>query len=293
MEHLRRRVEHYFFGKSKKALPDTQLNLDMFEAEFQTDEKPRLSDNPAFFIDFLSSILPEGNVYLFGGILRDLALYGKRGFSSDIDLVVDKDWRRCQSYLETIGAAKNKFGGYRLYIGKQPIDIWAAEETWAIRSGYIEYAGISSLTETTVLNWDAILMNWRSKLFICQPNYLEELRSQVLDIVLEENPNPKGMAVRVFRHFCLKDPAQLTVKAAKYLARCADQYTYKELQDYEINSYGNSFIEKTIYLIFKEMNDFKGLSDSERYNSAINRVENSGLTLSLMQAEVNFGFPSQ
>ena len=43
-------------------------------------------------------------------------------------------------------------------------------------------------------------MNWRTRAFIFKENYLDEIQSRVLDIVLEQNPDPMGMAVRVFRH---------------------------------------------------------------------------------------------
>ncbi len=129
----------------------------------------------AEFLDFITAALPDGDVYLFGGVLRDLALLGNKGFDSDIDLVVEGNWHDCARYLESYGAAKNKFGGFRLSVDGWPIDIWNARETWAIKQGLVEYRSIFSLTETTVLNWDAILMNWRTRLFIHRPNYLERL----------------------------------------------------------------------------------------------------------------------
>ena len=71
--------------------------------------------------------------------------------------------------------------------------------------------GIASLTETTVLNWDAILMNWRNRTFVCRNDYLSSLRTRVLDVVLQQNPNPLAMAVRVFRHLSIKDARQVTM----------------------------------------------------------------------------------
>jgi hypothetical protein len=213
----------------------------------------------AEFLDFITDAMPEGDVYLFGGILRDLALLGRSGFNSDIDAVVEGDWANCVRYLDSLGARKNKFGGYRLVVAGWPVDIWNAKETWAIRHGFVQYKGIASLTETTVLNWDAILMNWRTRSFIYRPYYLEHMHARLLDIVLEENPNPLGMAVRVFRHLCLKDARQLSTKAAQYLAKCAKTYDFNTLKKQELSSYGNSVIEPAVYRLFEHLKDYESM----------------------------------
>jgi predicted nucleotidyltransferase len=97
------------------------------------------ANSVAEFLNLVSASVPDGDVYLFGGVLRDLALYGKKGFKSDIDLVVEGDWSDLVSYIDHIGARKNKFGGYRLIVGEWPVDIWNAEETWAIKQGHVAY----------------------------------------------------------------------------------------------------------------------------------------------------------
>jgi len=225
-------------------------------------------DNIRDFLNFLSAALPDGDVYLFGGLIRDVALLGRRGFSSDIDIVVEGDWRSCASYLETLAARKNKFGGYRVEVDGWPVDIWKASETWAIRQGLVAYTGIASLTATTVLNWDAILMNWRTKAFVCSPDYLQTLRARLLDIVLEENPNPLGMAVRVFRHFCLKDAKHITSAAAKYLAACANTYDFETIKRAELQSYGRSVIDFPVFTFFQYFGECQDLDGNDGFEIA-------------------------
>ncbi|MFL6621793.1 MAG: hypothetical protein ACJ8NR_04155 [Sulfurifustis sp.] len=220
------------------------------------------------FLNFISDAVPDGDVYLFGGILRDIALLGKRGFSSDIDLVVEGSWQNCVVYLESLGARKNKFGGYRLKIAGWPIDIWNARETWAIRHGLVDYRGIASLTETTVLNWDAILMNWRTRTFVYRENYLEKLKGRVLDIVLEENPNPLGMAVRVFRHLCLKDARKISPSAANYLGNCAQTYSFDEIKRCETRSFGSSVIDPVTFRFFEHLKAYEGLGIERGFSKA-------------------------
>ena len=254
IENLRDRVERLLYDSVKSSNNQDQLSLDLSSA-LTTDEQQFTypGDNIAEFLNFITDAMPDGDVYLFGGVLRDIALLGRRGFNSDIDMVVEGHWSHFVSYLETLNAQKNKFGGYRLMVGEWPVDIWNAEETWAIKQGLVQYKGIASLTETTVMNWDAILMNWRTKGFIYRKNYFEDIRSRTLDIVLEENPNPLGMFVRVLRHLCLKDAEKISSRAARYLANNTKKYSYDEIRNCEINSYNNSMIELPIYRFFEHI----------------------------------------
>ena len=50
-------------------------------------------------------------VYVFGGLLRDLALYGSSDFSSDVDIVlVPHDEAAFEAILEKFAFRRNKFG---------------------------------------------------------------------------------------------------------------------------------------------------------------------------------------
>jgi len=233
---------------------------------FGSDKTPMR--NVKGFLDFASDAMPDGDVYLFGGVLRDLALFGKRGFDSDIDIVVEGNWHNLVSLLEYLKATKNKFGGYRLTIGDWPVDIWSARETWAVKQGIVQYVDIASLTNTTVLNWDAILMNWRTKQFIYRKGYFEEIKSRALDIVLENNPNPKGMAVRVFRHLCHKDARKITARAAEYLAAITKRYSFCALHCAEVKSYRRPIIDENVYKFFKYIDAPDSRSIESRFSIA-------------------------
>jgi hypothetical protein len=255
LENLRNRIDRMLRAGGTKQY-DAQQGL--FDLDTQVDPEgaiPYPSKSIVEFLDFLSDGVPDGDVYLFGGILRDVALFGARGFTSDIDLVVEGDWDHCVNYLASRGARQNKFGGFRLDVAGWPVDIWNATDTWAIKQGLVAYKGIASLTETTVLNWDAILMNWRTGAFVCRQRYLEDLREGTLDVVLVANPNPLGMIVRVFRHLCAKDARRVTRAAARFLADATAAYSYSEIASEERRSYGNAKIRLDIYRLFERMND--------------------------------------
>ena len=253
VENLRERVIRFFCSPEKNTNNDRQFDLGLSKKTNPELDVETPGKSVKEFIDFLSDAMPNGDVYLFGGILRDLALLGKKGFSSDIDLVVEGDWSHLIKYLDHMKANKNKFGGYRLSIAGWPIDIWNAKETWAIKQGLVPYKGISSLIETTVLNWDAILMNWRTREFVYRKNYFEELSQGKLDVVLEENPNPLGMAVRVFRHAFLKEAKKVSPSAIRYLAKCVKEYSFEQLRDAEFESYGNTVIQRSNVRFFENI----------------------------------------
>lgn len=287
---LRKRVTRLLTPKDQKTGGHTkQQSLEILSTPGIEHTIDYPSKHVTEFLNFLTDALPEGDVYLFGGLLRDLALLGGKGFNSDIDIVVEGNWSRCVEYLKHLGAKKNKFGGYRLIIDDWPVDIWSAPESWAIRQGLVPYKGIASLMETTVLNWDAILMNWRTGTFIFRNNYFEDLKNRFLDIVLKENPDPLGMAVRVFRHFCLKDAKQISPSAAEYLADCTKAYSFDEIIKREKRSYGNNFIEPNVYQFFSEVRKADGADLASRYNIARDIMEKK---LSLTKGVVSDIYPS-
>lgn len=287
-ENLRERVERFLRAPIRRSSARDQFSLNFPPSTSHKRDGISPRNNVGEFLAFMTDAVPDGDIYLFGGVLRDLALLGRRGFNSDIDLVVDGDWGHCIPYLESLGARRNKFGGYRLEVANWPIDIWNAKETWAIKQGLVEYLGISSLTKTTVLNWDAILMNWRTRNFIYRDGYLNELRARELDIVLEQNPNPLGMAVRVFRHLGMKDATKVTSTAAEYLANCTSRYSFDEIKDSEINSYGNSAIEPGMYRFFEEFKKNEKMEMRTRFEATCESLKRQGISSSYRQIEWNF-----
>lgn len=276
LESISERVLYLLSEDSKRSVNRSQLDLDFSEVS-PVPTLPKYSGGISDFLDLISHSVPDGDVYLFGGVLRDLALYGRKGFNSDLDLVVEGEWSAVKDYLEHLGAAKNKFGGYRLHVGGFPVDVWNAQDTWAIKMGYVSYEGIASLLESTVLNWDAVLMNWRTRKIVANRNYLQELHDRKLHVVLQENPNPIGMAVRVFRHLCMKDARKVTKGAANYLAICTHRYSFSELSDSEKQSYGNCEIRPSMYHMFKTFNQIAISQDEERWEVASELISQSDM----------------
>lgn len=260
---LRKRVAR-LFGKFANNVPSTrlcgggvaysgQLALGLCDVPVRENalEISTPSNSLGEFLDVIGCTVPEGDLYLFGGVLRDLALFGEKGFASDIDIVVDGDWDLIRQKLLKLGAKENKFGGLRLMHNELPIDIWLAKQTWAIRNEFVAYRGIVSLLDTTVLNWDAILMNWRTKGFLYRRDYFSDLNNGYMDIVLERNLNPLGMLVRILRHIIQKDANSISYQVLKYAYSSSHKYTYEEIVEAEYASYGDSYIHMHMYNMFR------------------------------------------
>ena len=142
-----------------------------------------------------------GPVVVFGGLVRDLALFGNRKFCSDLDLVIDtSDLDGFHNYMLSIGAKFNRYLGYRVVIGRWPVDIWPLQNTWAHREGHVEIKDFKDLLDTTFFGCDAILYDISKNRLVSNRGYFEEMSKRLLDINLLPNPNPIGNTVRGFRY---------------------------------------------------------------------------------------------
>jgi hypothetical protein len=140
-----------------------------------------------------------GQVAIFGGMLRDIARYGGESFASDVDLVVDGPSEALATIFNTRSAKRNRFGGYRVYGRHTHFDIWALQDTWAIKQGLVSASSLADLTKTTFFDWDAAVYLPRSGQLHCPDDYLDRLRSGIVTINLKPNPNPLGAVARTLR----------------------------------------------------------------------------------------------
>ena len=207
---------------------------------------------------------------LFGGMIRDFALYPPKLFSSDIDLVVDGDDWAIERCLERFNATTNRFGGYRLMLGSRTVDIWALRQTWAFTSGHVAGHTFQELTQTTFFNWDAAVYELRSGTLHCLDNYFELLQSRVLDINLEANPNPAGNVLRALR-LAFSGEAKLGARLTKYLLRFLDS---ADSRDFGV--YSGVLERKSLDTIAKHLSHHLDVDSAEPFD-----IRNTQLRLSL------------
>jgi predicted nucleotidyltransferase len=196
----------------------------------------------------LRQIHHTADAYIFGGMIRDIGLFGINQFKSDIDIVFDSSKDELIKTLEklNLAAKQNKFGGFRISDNNIIIDIWALSDTWAFKSGLVTLTGVESLLSTTLMNWDAILYNLSSRKIICSADYFENLASGHIDIVLGQNPNELGSIVRVLRAIYGKNANSIGEKAVTLLENGFNKFNFQDIIEYEKQSYSNSFLNHTL-----------------------------------------------
>lgn len=212
------------------------------------------SQKRADVIDFIKRLSDVGEVLVFGGLLRDIALFGAKDFNSDIDLVVDCSVGSLAVFFsrEIEEFHRNKFGGYRLEVGGWTVDVWPIRETWAFKNNYVSYTGRDSLLLTTITNWDAVAYSFKEKKIISSSSYLECLRLGELDIVLADNPNEAGVLMRVIRAVCDKHARILMPRVVKYLKQELPKWSADEIAATQDKVLGRIYLSRQDFYNFRD-----------------------------------------
>lgn len=248
--------------KNKKLLKDRLLRY----------ISPESNDRKELF-NFIEHVSEYGDVIIFGGVIRDIALYGIKKFKSDVDLVFDGKSSLLDEILLEFDVKKNKFGGYRLKSGGIDVDIWPVKNTWAFKENIVEYVSPKSLLNTTITNWDAIFFSWREQSFSFNEGYFKDILSGYLDVILDKNPNMLGMIVRVLRHFILKEANVFSPRLVKILISYLDIYSLDEMVEYESKSYGEVYITASIVNYVKKFLLLHSDSNSPLVLDKINKTK--------------------
>jgi predicted nucleotidyltransferase len=195
--------------------------------------------------EVISSLTDCAETYIFGGMIRDIGLFGLNKFESDIDLVFDGNRSMLLSVLnkaKITNYSENKFGGFRVKQSKWDIDIWATHDTWAIKEGHVDFDNVTSLLDTVLMTWDSVLYNLSTKQIIYKDSYLDDLVSGRLEVVLDKNPNQLGSAVRVLRAIYGKHASCLGDNARLLLIDTLFSYNIDDFLSYEKSSYSKRYL---------------------------------------------------
>ncbi|WP_170302970.1 hypothetical protein [Reyranella soli] len=163
-----------------------------------------------------------GEVALIGGAIRDLARGGRKGFTSDLDFVVYGSSR--ENFREAMLNASgrpNRFGGFALPFRHWKVDVWHLEDTWARTAGIRQVQELRDLLSCTFFDWDSVIFDLRTGQLIFGQDYLARLNSGIMNVCLEDNPNPGGSLVRALRRAALwnvRFGVQLTEFSRRYLS---------------------------------------------------------------------------
>lgn len=140
------------------------------------------------------------NAFLFGGMLRDVVLYGREANPRDIDIVVsNKSLDELRGSLSPHIQRENRFGGLHVRIASLKFDIWPLNRTWAFTKPLGISAVPSNLPRTTFLNIEGLAASLPQRhvareVFEC--GFIRAVRTKELDINLSDNPYPALSAAR-------------------------------------------------------------------------------------------------
>lgn len=167
--------------------------------EYQNAERAALK----LTLDKILTELP--NTVIFGGMLRDFALGKARKFDSDIDLVAFATQQEIANVISEFWPTKNKFGGFRFSKEKHVFDIWAFEDTWAFKAGFVDGKKFPDLLKTTFFDIDSFAYNPVTHKCYYSDVWVKAVESKTLNINLPHNPSPQNMIRRAVRLCCSQD----------------------------------------------------------------------------------------
>lgn len=167
--------------------------------DYQNLERATLKDT----LDQIVDQLPD--TVIFGGMLRDFALGKARKFDSDLDLVAFATQEKIAEVIAGFRPTKNKFGGFRFTKDKRVFDIWAFEDTWAFKAGYVEGRKFPDLLRTTFFDIDSFAYNLTTGKCYYTEDWVKAVELKVININLPHNPSPQNMIRRAVRLCCSQD----------------------------------------------------------------------------------------
>lgn len=191
----------------------------------------------------IDALAEHSHAWIFGGMIRDIGLYGRGGFTSDIDLVIERSQEDLINALKTLEIHQfsvNRLGGIRFHYMSLDFDIWSIQDTWAFRNRIVKFEDTHSLLKTTLMSWDSVLYDVRNKHVISPENYLHDLHRRRLELVLQVTPNEMGSVIKILRTIYNKQVKFLGPQISNYLQQALKSYSYESLRHYEYDSYRQS-----------------------------------------------------
>ena len=184
-----------------------------------------------------------GRVAIVGGMVRDFARRGRKGFSSDVDLVIEANPDDVSALAQTLNAKANRFGGYSSLLGSWKIDFWALHTTWSHRQGHAEISNLEDIISCTFFDLDAIIYDLDSRAVYCDVSYFDRLKSGQLDVNLLPNPSIHGNLLRAVRRLLLWD-LELGPRLAQFIDAHLDDASFAQIAETNRALYGDSLLSR-------------------------------------------------
>lgn len=177
---------------------------------------------------------------IFGGVLRDLVLYGPAERPRDVDIVVKCSSAALSKWLAPFTSQRTRFGGFRVRLYKWTFDIWSLNATWGFKAGHMRPT-FENLPKTTFFNIEGIAAELNTprqhKRELYSSGFSDAIRSRILDINFEPNPFPQLCIIRglltAARHDLMISP-----RLARYMIRQGNRSEIVAIVDAQSKHYG-------------------------------------------------------
>ena len=201
---------------------------------------------PTKVLELVDILLPQTEVYLFSGIIRDYFIKSENTFR-DIDFIVSIE--NIDDIISNYNYTKNSFGGYKIMIDAVTVDIWSIKNTWGIlNKSYIPFPEL--LPNTTFFNASSILYSLKNKQFIIGRPFLNFLRNKKLDIVLEKNPTP-ALCIINSLYYSQKYSLKISKELSRYILNNYDIYV-NELENVQRKHFKEILYNTNDILAYKQ-----------------------------------------
>lgn len=212
---------------------------------------------------FLTHIMSENNVYLFGGAIRDF-LDGSLDASRDIDFVIESntgDFVNILKYVEhldNVTYRKNRYDGYKITFDNcLTVDIWNLKDTWAFRNKRLEPTA-ENLIKSVYLNVDALVYSLNKSVFLdnCNLKYRKTIENNFIDIVFDETPYEELNLLRALvfqKKYSLNLSLKIKNRLINYIKNDLN-FCIKQFINLQMEHYNQVLIEKDeIDIIFSNL----------------------------------------
>lgn len=169
----------------------------------------------------ITEISKQSDIYVLSGVIRDF-LTGNFSGVRDLDFVLTRSesFTHLLNILQSMTSVeirRNHFGGIKLKTKEFQIDLWYLEDTWGIKKRGLP-ANANSLIHSVFFNFSAITFALNEKKFIFNDDFCRFLKTNVLDVVYEENPNIPLCIINTF-HYSFLFNYNISVSLAKWIQK--------------------------------------------------------------------------
>jgi hypothetical protein len=185
-------------------------------------------------LHLLNEIKKLSPVLIFSGIIRNFFL----GINEirDVDVVLYKKIE-IESIFNKYKIVKNSFGGYKIFINDNKIDLWFIKETWAFQhQKTLDFDLERIIPSTSFFNFSSICYSLTENKFFYTNHFVKFLRDKKIDVVFKPNFNYTLCIVNSL-YYSKKYNLELAEDLKEYI-KYINKFDSKNYIDVQINHFG-------------------------------------------------------